>query len=83
MTTPIRWGILATGWIATQFTEDLSLLPDAVVAAVGSRSLESAERFAAKHAIAHAHGSWQALAEDPDVASQRAPARAPRDDSAD
>ena len=21
MTTPIRWGILATGWIANQFTE--------------------------------------------------------------
>ena len=67
MTTPIRWGILATGWIATQFTEDLKLLPDAVVAAVGSRSTEAAQRFAAQHAIPRAHGSWQGLAEDPDV----------------
>jgi predicted dehydrogenase len=67
MTTPIRWGILATGWIANQFTEDLKLLPDAVAAAVGSRSAEAAERFAATHAIPRAHGTWQALAEDPDI----------------
>lgn len=67
MTSPIKWGILATGWIAKQFTEDLKILPDAVVAAVGSRSTEAAERFAAAHAIPRAHGSWRALAEDPDV----------------
>jgi predicted dehydrogenase len=64
---PIRWGILATGWIAKSFTEDLKLLPGAIVAAVGSRSQESAERFAATHAIPRAHGSWAALADDPEV----------------
>jgi predicted dehydrogenase len=64
---PIRWGILATGWIAKSFTEDLKLLPGAIVAAVGSRSQESAERFAATHAIPRAHGSWEALAADPDI----------------
>jgi predicted dehydrogenase len=63
----IRWGILATGGIATRFVEDLKLLPDAEVAAVGSRSAESARAFADAHQIPRAHGSWQALADDPEV----------------
>jgi predicted dehydrogenase len=64
---PIRWGILATGWIATRFVEDLRLLPDAEVAAVGSRSLATAETFARQHGIPRAYGSWAELAADPDV----------------
>jgi predicted dehydrogenase len=67
MDQPVRWGILATGGIAASFTEDLALLPDAEVVAVGSRSQDAADAFAARHGIARAHGSWQALAEDPDV----------------
>ncbi|GAB3869035.1 Gfo/Idh/MocA family protein [Dactylosporangium cerinum] len=63
----IRWGILSTGSIASTFVEDLRLLPDAVVSAVGSRTSASAERFAAKHGIPRAHGSWQALVDDPEV----------------
>ena len=65
--TPIRWGILATGGIARSFTEDLALLPDAEVVAVGSRSAEAARAFADTHGIPRAHGSWQALADDPGV----------------
>lgn len=61
---PIRWGILGTGWIAGKFTEDLLLLPGHSVAAVGSRSLASAERFAARHGIARAYGSYAELAAD-------------------
>lgn len=64
---PIRWGILATGGIATSFTEDLKLLPDAAVAAVGSRTLAASQAFAERHGIPRAYGSWQELAEDPDV----------------
>jgi predicted dehydrogenase len=64
---PVRWGILATGGIATLFVEDLRLLPDAEVAAVGSRSREAAEAFAARHGIPRAYGSWAELAADPDV----------------
>ncbi|WP_433214000.1 Gfo/Idh/MocA family protein [Dactylosporangium sp. CS-047395] len=67
MSDRIRWGILSTGSIAATFAEDLKLLPDAELAAVGSRSTESAERFAAAHGVTRAHGSWQALVEDPDV----------------
>jgi predicted dehydrogenase len=64
---PIRWGILATGGIAEKFTEDLRMLPDAEVLAVGSRSLEAAERFAKKYDVPRAYGSWTELAADADV----------------
>jgi predicted dehydrogenase len=63
----IRWGILSTGHIAGKFVEDLRLMPDAEVAAVGSRTDETARAFAAKYEIPRAHGSWRALAEDPEV----------------
>jgi predicted dehydrogenase len=62
---PIRWGILATGNIAAAFVDDLRLLSDAEVVAVGSRSIDAAQPFAATHGIPRTHGSWQALADDP------------------
>ncbi len=64
---PLRWGILATGRIAAKFTADLTLLPDAEAVAVGSRSAEAAAAFAARYGIPRAHGSWTALAADPEV----------------
>jgi predicted dehydrogenase len=67
MTAPIRWGILSTGRIAATFVNDLRLLPDGVVTAVGSRTEEAAKAFATEHGIPTAHGSWRALAEDPEV----------------
>ena len=60
------WGILATGGIAADFTRDLRVA-GLRVAAVGSRTAERAEAFAAEHDVPHAHGSWQALADDPAV----------------
>lgn len=63
----VRWGILATGGIAADFTRDLRLLPDAEVVAVGSRSRASAQAFADHHGIPRAHGSWAELAADPEV----------------
>ena len=44
----LRWGILGTGGIARLFTSDLQLT-GFPVAAVGSRSQESADAFAAEH----------------------------------
>lgn len=65
---PIRWGILSTGHIASVLTRDLALLPEeAVVVAVGSRSLDKAEQFAAEYDIPRAHGSYAELAADPEV----------------
>ncbi|HEV7961634.1 MAG TPA: Gfo/Idh/MocA family oxidoreductase [Actinoplanes sp.] len=65
--TVIRWGILGTGGIAAAFAGDLPRVAGAELAAVGSRSLSSAEKFAREHGFARAHGSWAELAADPDV----------------
>jgi len=68
VTTPVGWGIIATGKIAHSFASDLALLPDAWIAAVGSRSLESARAFTAEHApSARAYGSYGEVADDPRV----------------
>ncbi|HEX8604964.1 MAG TPA: Gfo/Idh/MocA family oxidoreductase, partial [Pseudoduganella sp.] len=66
----IRWGILGTGRIAKAFAAALKDTPDAVLAAVASRSVDSATAFASEHGsheLTKSHGSYQALAEDPDV----------------
>jgi predicted dehydrogenase len=62
-----RWGILATGQIAARFVQDLRLLPDAEVVAVGSRSVDAARLFADHHGIPRAYGSWAELAADDEV----------------
>lgn len=64
--TGLRWGILATGGIATAFASDLRTAGLDVVA-VGSRTQESADEFAARFEIPRAHGSYVDLAEDPEV----------------
>jgi predicted dehydrogenase len=66
MTQRLRWGILGTGGIARLFTTDLNLA-GFTVAAVGSRTQESADAFAAEHGIPRAHGSYEALVSDPEV----------------
>jgi len=63
----VRWGVLATGGIAEKFATDLALVPDQSLAAVASRRQESADEFATRFGADHAHGSYQALLEDPDV----------------
>jgi predicted dehydrogenase len=61
-----RWGILAAGNIAGKFTADL-LLAGHEVKAVGSRSAQKASEFAARYGLPRAHGSYEALVEDPEV----------------
>ena len=63
----IRWGILSTGRIASVFAGELSLLPEAELVAVGSRSGDSARRFAQEFNVSRTHDSYAALANDPDV----------------
>ena len=67
MTDKIRWGFLGTGSIARNFAKALEFVPDAELAAVGSRTLPSAEAFAKQFDVPRVHGSYQALVEDPNV----------------
>lgn len=62
----VRWGILATGNIASDFVEDLRVA-GSTVTAVGSRTQESADRFAQKHGIPTAHATYADLVNDPEV----------------
>ena len=69
-----RWGILGTGTIASDFARILSHASDAEIAAVGSRSLVSAETFCepCRAASARSHRSQKVSAE----ASEREPTAA-------
>jgi predicted dehydrogenase len=67
MNTKIRWGILGTGRIAKKFAEGLALLPDAELAAVGSRTTSAAESFSKEYRASRAHESYEGLAADPEV----------------
>ena len=65
----MRWGILATGTIASKFAKTVSAMEGEgeKLVAVGSRDLTRAEDFASRYGIARAYGSYEALAQDPDV----------------
>jgi predicted dehydrogenase len=63
----VRWGILGTGGIARAFALGLKHVPGAVLAAVGSRTLEGAQTFARELGIEAAYGSYQELADAADV----------------
>jgi predicted dehydrogenase len=64
---PVRWGVLATGKIATAFVGNLALLDECEVAAVGARRRESADAFAREHGIGAAYGDYRGVVEDPAV----------------
>lgn len=65
----MKWGILATGRIAKKFAETILQMEEEgeMLAAVGSRQLESAKAFADAYHIDNYYGSYEQLASDPDV----------------
>jgi predicted dehydrogenase len=65
--TTIRWGIAGPGRIADSEAADFPLVPDAELAAVGSRSIDRARAFAERHRIARAYGSYRELIDDPEL----------------
>lgn len=67
MSEAIRWGILGTGSIARKFVEGLGSAGGAELTAVGSRTQQRADEFGGRHNVPHRHGSYEALADDPDV----------------
>ena len=64
---PVRWGILGTGGISVRLLEGARRSPAVDVVAAGSRTLEAATAYAARHGIPTAHGSYEALLADPRV----------------
>lgn len=67
MADKIRWGIIGCGNIAHKFAEGLRALEDAELLAVGSRTQENAEAFGAEFNTPRRYGSYEALANDPDL----------------
>jgi D-xylose 1-dehydrogenase (NADP+, D-xylono-1,5-lactone-forming) len=65
---PVRWGILGTGDINNRFLAHAREAPNAEFVAVGSRTQERADAFANRYGISRAHGSYESLLDDPDVA---------------
>jgi predicted dehydrogenase len=66
MTDVVRWGILSTGRIAKAFARALTDTPGAVLAGVGSRTVDAAEAFAREFG-GKAYGSYEALAAADDI----------------
>lgn len=64
---PFGWGIMGTGTIAGLFAADLSLLPQARLAAVHSRSRDKARAFAGRFGRAAAYDDETAFLADPAV----------------
>ena len=70
----IGWGLIGAGGISDQLARALSYVPEARLVAIGSRDAAKAQAFIAQDRGAEAatepvraHGSYQALVDDPDV----------------
>ena len=63
----IRWGIVSAGTIANTFAADMVHVPNAEVAAVAARSLDSAAEFADKYGIGKTYQGYEKLFSDPDI----------------
>jgi predicted dehydrogenase len=70
----IGWGLIGAGGISDQLARALSHVPEARLAAVGSRDVAKAQAFIdqprgaeAATGPVRAHGSYRALVDDPDV----------------
>jgi D-xylose 1-dehydrogenase (NADP+, D-xylono-1,5-lactone-forming) len=64
---PVRWGILSTARINRAVIPALRESPLSELVAVASRTDDRAAAYAAEHGVPHAHGSYEALLEDPYV----------------
>ena len=63
----LQWGIIGTGAIAHAFADGLAQSQSGSLAAVGSRTADSANRFADEFGVKARHASYDALLADPTV----------------
>lgn len=63
----MKVGILACGNIARKMANTINQMDGVTCVAAASRSLEKAKEFAEKYGISKAYGSYEALAQDPEV----------------
>jgi xylose dehydrogenase (NAD/NADP) len=64
---PVRFGILGTAGITRALLRGASRTAAVEIVAVGSRTAERGQAYAAEHGIPRAHPSYEALLADPDV----------------
>ena len=63
----VKWGIVGTGNISSQFAQGLQHVSGAQIAAVASRSSNSAKAFAEKFEIPKSYGSYEEMAGDAEL----------------
>lgn len=64
----MKWGILATGNIASKFASTVNQMEEQqTLEACASRRLEKAQEFADRFSIAKAYDSYEAMVQDPEV----------------
>lgn len=64
---PVRWGILGTARIAERVVAAIHQAHNAEVVAVASRSRDRAQRWAAKHHVPNAYGSYERIIQADEV----------------
>ena len=64
---PVRWGLLGTGSITDKVVPGARRSDRVTFVAAGSRTLERAEAYAVPKGVPRAHGSYEALLDDPQV----------------
>lgn len=67
MSKKYNWGIIGLGNIAHKFSEDLILVEDANLFGVASRNSKKAKSFSEKFQVDKHYGSYQELADDPQI----------------
>lgn len=63
----IRWGVWGPGAISHKLADAMEVVHDGYVLAIGSRSLERAQKWAAEHHTERSYGSKEELAADKDI----------------
>src|SRR5919202_526947 len=65
---PIRWGLVGLGWVATDFIAPAMVQsPSSRLAACVGSSLAKGRAFAERFGVERVHGDFEALMHDPDV----------------